>query len=590
MAENFNTGVPSLDPKELKSKLKDFLSGQSEFNSYNFDGSALSTTIDLLTKNTHYLSFIANMMARESFISRAQLKKNIVEHAQRLSYVPSSMTSPTIEADITITPDDTSNLESFIIMPENTQFTAQYDGEVVTFVTQDEYVLYLTTDNVYKRSGIVLKQGDLINERFVYDGGEQRFVISNPNIDISTLVVNVINSETDNTTNSFSKVKNITIVKPDSQVYFLYENGEGKYKIEFGDDVLGQSLVNGNIVEIKYVALNSDVVANNISDLTMITSVDGYVDADLEVKTPSYGGSLREEQETIRRSAPLAWEAQERSVTPNDYVVNLKKLFPQAKSAISWGGEDNDPPMWGNVMIAVNTTEGIILADIVKDNIKGLLKKTNVGSITPVIVDPEYVDIDIDLSIGYDATKSTTSMSEEFSKITQVVKSFSSQYLEDFERNFIDSHLTSIIKSRDPVVSCDIDISMTKHPVVSVGVEGRYVIKFNNEIEPESVEGYGFTVVSDKEDARLYDDGEGTLKIDCYCPSNEREVIVNDAGTVDYENGEISLIFKPIAVEEIDNRINVKVNPTNENVLAVRQNIFRIDNINITENQSLRVG
>lgn len=592
MPANFTTGVPSLDPSTLKEALKEFLQGQSEFTSHNFDGSALSTMLDLLTKNTHYMSFVANMMAKESFIRRAELRKNVVEHAQRLSYVPTSRTCAKAEIDVVVTPDDgTIEFPSFITLAPNTLFSGQYASEVINFANQDEYVLYLdNSSNTYLRSGVEVYQGDLIEEGFTYtSNGRSEFTLSNPNIDISTLKVSVQNSSSDTRSAPYTRVSDIVDVGPKSQVYFIYENGDGKYRIEFGDDILGKALSDGNIINVEYMAVNSDTVANGINSLSLINDIDGFVDASITVSTPSYGGSDREEIDQVRRWAPLGWEAQDRSVTASDYAVNLKKVFPQAKSAVSWGGEDNDPPRYGSMFIAINTKDGSLLVNSVKKEVVKLLKKYNVGPITPIVVDPEYVDIDLDISVGYNAIESQTSMNDEFKAIASLCSDFSDSTLEDFERHFISSDLTALIKARDAVVSADLGITVSKAFEVKVGSEIKYTIKFNNSIEAGSIEAKGFKIYPTDSDTRLYDDGSGTLKIDRLV-NGARSVVVSDAGTVDYDEGTVEFTFLPISVEDTDNVITLYAKPSEANFLAVRQDILRLSAINVTENIKLRRG
>jgi len=587
MTTNFDTGVPSLDPSVIKASLREFLKGQSEFSSYNFEGSALSTILDLLTKNTHYLAFVANMLARESFLGRAQLRRNVVEHAQRLSYRPGSKTCSTIEVTVVITPaSGTTVFPTFITMSPNTQFSGQYDTEVVHFTNQEEYTLYKNTDNTYSHSGVILKQGDLVNETFTVTS-DSRFVISNPNIDVSTLRVTVQNSATDTNLVPFTEATSIVDVGPTSTVYFLYEDDDEKFRIEFGDDVLGKSLSIGNVVNVEYMAVNSDTIANGIDALTMISDIDGFVDAAVTPDSPAYGGSERETIEQIRRWAPLGWESQDRSVTESDYVVNLMRLFPQAKSAISWGGEDNDPPMYGSVYIAVNTKDGLPLVDNVKEAIKALLKKTNVGSITPIIVDPDYGDLDLSVSVAYDSTKSLGSMADEFNAVSLICVSYSADYLEDFNRNFINSDLVAKVKARPAVVSCDITTTLTKKVTVVEGIEGRYIVKFNNPITEGSVDGTGFAVLPNSTDTRLYDDGAGTLLID-RLDGGVRKVIVENAGTVDYTTGEVDVTFYPISVTDTDSTVSITVTPSDTNILAVQKDILRINSVGVTENTKLR--
>jgi len=47
--------ISELDFDGIKANLKTFLSQQNEFTDYDFEGSGMSTLLDVLAYNTHYL-------------------------------------------------------------------------------------------------------------------------------------------------------------------------------------------------------------------------------------------------------------------------------------------------------------------------------------------------------------------------------------------------------------------------------------------------------------------------------------------------------------------------------------------------------
>ena len=88
-----NTKLTELDFENIKSLLKDYLRNNTDFTDYDFEGSALSNIVDLLAYNTHYQSFVANMVANESFLDSSILRDNVVLHAKNLGYLPRSAKS-----------------------------------------------------------------------------------------------------------------------------------------------------------------------------------------------------------------------------------------------------------------------------------------------------------------------------------------------------------------------------------------------------------------------------------------------------------------------------------------------------------------
>jgi hypothetical protein len=586
MPLNFNTGVPSLDHTHLKSDFIAFLSGQEKFNSYKFEGSALSTIIDLLTKNTHYLSYVANMMARESFLSRAVLRKNVVAHARKLSYIPNSKTCAMLYADIEVLPsEDTNVYPDYITMVANTKLVSEYDGEVVNFSNMEDVILYRTNSNTYKNTNILLYQGDLIEETFEYTNGNQKFVLTNENIDISTLQVYIIDHAESTNREKFDRITNIADVNSGSKVYYLYEDITGSYAIEFGDGVLGKTLVNGNIVSVAYMVHEDSVYANGVDSLTLVTDIDGFVDANITVNVPANGGSDRESIEQIRMRAPLAWEAQGRSVTANDYVVNLLRVWPQAKSAIAWGGEEMNPPQWGKVLIAVNPRDGIQLSQPIKNSIVNKMKDNSVLSISIEIVEPVYIDIDISLSVGFDRIKSNLTLQQEINEIVSTCYSYSNSYLNDFGQHFIESDLSARLKSRDGVNSVTIRSTLKSKVNVSVNSINICNFSFNNSIEPNSIIIDGFEVYA-VETARIKDDGQGRLYLERKL-DQDWELLQNDVGTVDYTQGKIEWNFTPVANEIGMKYVNVTAIPSLEEILAQNQIVLRFGDVKVSENVKL---
>ena len=80
--------VSELDFDSIKANLKLFLSKQSQFSDYDFEGSGMAVLLDILAYNTHYLSFNANMLANEMYIDSADTRKNIVSLGKIIRLYP----------------------------------------------------------------------------------------------------------------------------------------------------------------------------------------------------------------------------------------------------------------------------------------------------------------------------------------------------------------------------------------------------------------------------------------------------------------------------------------------------------------------
>ena len=80
----------NLDFDQIKTTLKDYLRSNPNFTDYDFEGSNLSTILDVLAYNTYITSYNANMVANEVFIDSATLRENVVALARHIGYIPRS--------------------------------------------------------------------------------------------------------------------------------------------------------------------------------------------------------------------------------------------------------------------------------------------------------------------------------------------------------------------------------------------------------------------------------------------------------------------------------------------------------------------
>ena len=97
----------NLDFDQVKTTLTDYIQSNSNFTDYDFQGSNLSTIIDLLAYNTYITSYNANMVANEVFLDSATLRENVVSLARNIGYVPKSKTASRATISFTV---DTTNV------------------------------------------------------------------------------------------------------------------------------------------------------------------------------------------------------------------------------------------------------------------------------------------------------------------------------------------------------------------------------------------------------------------------------------------------------------------------------------------------
>lgn len=555
--------ITSYDPDQLKESLIEFFSTRQGFTDFNYEGSAISTIIDLLVRNTHYIAYMANMVATESFLDSAQLRSNIVSHAQKLSYTPRSRTASTIVANLTVKPT-TPALETSITCDKNSSFIYSIDGTTYSFTNTSDVVLVKSPDGFFKAIDVELKQGLLNTQKFIYNASAPKIELANKDIDTSTLKVYVRSSQTATVRTEYAKPKNITDITQDSAVYFLSENSRGTYDIEFGKGVLGTEPLNGSIVEVEYVVVELEH-ANNLDKLIAASPISDYSDIQIDVTTAAYGGAEKTNAETIKFLAPRVYEAQERAVRETDFAALASRDFPFIKSVIAWGGEKNDPPSYGRVFISAIPHDGYVIADKVKTNIQDKMREYSM--MTTVVVDVDYIDVDLVIRVMYDQNKSSKTFEQLRTDITNTIKNYKED-IKLFERWYNDTELRKRIEKDNPVVySIESDIIFSKTVKVVPNTTQAFETKFVNRLVPGSISVLGVKAnnngkvhtITDKNGKMVLDDG----------------ITVSEVGDVDYEKGYIKFISLQLG----SNDLVIKASPVSENVYTARNFVININNI-----------
>jgi len=586
--------VSDFDFDDIKANLKSFLQDQSEFQDYDFEGSGFAVLLDLLAYNTHYLGFNANMLANEMYLDSADIRKNIVSLAKMLGYTPTSPKSPTATVDILM--NNIPTTVATITMAKGTAFTTSVDGETYQFVTNAVHTL-TPTNGVYKFSNIPLYEGTLVTFKYTADSTDvdQRFVIPSVSADTSTLKVSVQNSASDTTTSTYTLATGITSINATSKVYFLQEMEDGKFEVYFGDDVLGNKLDDGNIVILEYIVSNKDE-ANGASSFTLSGSIGGYSDVTLTTVSSAQGGAEAQTKESIRYNAPLQYSAQDRAVTTGDYETIVQSLYPNAQSVSAWGGEDDETPVYGVVKIAIKAASGSTLTNTTKTNLVTQLKKYNVASVRPEIVDPETTSILLTTNVKFDQNSANKTADTLKSDILTTLTNYNTNTLTQFDGVFRYSKVTGLIDNTDSSILSNITtLKIRKDFTPTLAVSSKYNVYFRNSLyNPHSghntaaggiLESSGFKVSGDSSTVfYLDDDGAGNIRRYSFSGAT-RVYSASNQGTIDYDTGSITInSLSVLSVENIrgeaSSKIELTVVPSSNDVVPVRDQILEIDTAN----------
>ena len=559
--------VSDLDFDAIKTNLKTFLQSQTQFQDYDFEGSGLSILIDLLSYNTHYMAYLANMSTNELYLDSADIRNNIVSLAKMLGYTPNSPRAPRASIDVVVN----NGSGTSITMAKGTTFVSNVNGTSYQYLTNED-ITTTPVDGVYTFSNVALYEGTLVKFKYTVDETDvdQKFVIPSANADTSTLKVVVQNSASDTTSATYSLSSGYSGVSSTTQAYFIQETTDGKFEVYFGDGVTGQKLVNGNVVILEYVVTNKEV-SNGANTFDLQGSVGGFTDVTITTNSNSQGGAEAEDNESVKFNAPLNFAAQDRAVTTTDYETLVKGIYPNALSVSAWGGEDDETPRYGIVKIAIKAASGSTLTDQTKLDIVNGLKKYNVASVKPEIVDPETTSILLTSNIKYDAKSTTKSATTLKSDVINTIT------IDNTDASILSNITTlKIRKNFTPIIN-----SATK-----------YDIYFRNALyNPHSghnsaaggiLASTGFKVASDATNEMfLDDDGNGNVRM-YYLVSGVKTYANSTQGTIDYATGQVTLNLLNIAsISNIRGAsstvIELTVQPASNDVIPVRDQIVEID-------------
>ena len=455
MATNLN--VTELDFADIKQNLKNFLKQQTEFNDYDFDGSGLNVLLDVLAYNTHYNALNAHYSLNESFLDSAQIRGNVVTRAKLLGYTPRSVLSPRGKVDIVVNvAAEVGTKPTVLELTRGTKLNTVVSGEEFQYVVLEtqQATLSAVSANTYQFNDVVISEGSVRELKYRVDNDieNQKFQLTDYDADTSTLRVRVQSNEESSSFDVYTKFESLKDVNSTSKVYYLQENPSGYYEVFFGDGVTGFKPTNNNIVTIDYVTTKGKE-SNGANSFSMVDNIGGFSNITVTLDTAAVGGADQETTESIRFNAPLTFISQNRAVTADDYSAIIKKEFSNIDSISTWGGEDNDPPDYGKVYIAIKPLLAEQLTTAEKTDITGaILKGKNVVSITPEIVDTNYTYLELDVAFKYNPNLTDRSSVELQSVVRDTITDYNFNNLNKFDGVFRHSQLTRAIDNSDPSI------------------------------------------------------------------------------------------------------------------------------------------
>ena len=589
------TKFTNLDFDQIKTSIKDYIRANSDFTDFDFEGSNLSVLIDILAYNTYITAFNSNLIVNETFLDSATLRENVVSLARMVGYTPRSRKCATARVSFSTT---VPNTNSTITLKSGLVCVGKNQSSSFVFSTPERITTTVNSETgVSNFSDIEIYQGTYLTQTFTIDGSlDQKFILDNSFIDTSTIRVRVRGVSDSGDGREYQKIENILNITGDSEIYLLQEIQDEKYEIIFGDGIFGKKLQNGSIVDVSYI-ITDGKDGNGASEFSFagdfVNSLNGLVipTSPITVITnvrASNGGDI-ESINSIKYFAPRLYSSQYRAVTSRDYEAIVQSLYPNTEAVFVTGGEDLDPPQYGNVFISIKPLTGDFLSDFEKRTLLSKLKSYSLSGINQQITDIKILYVEIDSSVYYN-TSQVSNIENLKTKIIDTLYTYSkSTNLNTFGGRFKYSKLVQTVDNTDYSITSNITkVKMRRNLRALIADYAQYELCFGNQfhINPEgyNIRSTGFTIFGDPDivyltdipnknpDGTLDDSGKGVLSIvKPIVETNETRVVVKSAGTVNYTTGEVMLTTIRIeSTEKENNVIEVQAFPESNDVVALK--------------------
>ena len=594
------TQVNSLEFHEIKAQLKAYLQGQSEFSDYDFEGSSLSTLLDVLAYNTYYSSINANLAINENYLDTAVLRENVVKLAKLIGYTPRSARSARATFTVVVQTiyGTGSNGRGY---PESVQINkgvfTSFIGEggvnYVFSIPKDLIVSVNTLDGKATFTDVLAYEGIFITDTFVKTESErQRFVLGNLNADTSAMTVEVTRGTI---TDAYLEATDITNVSNISKVFFLEESETKKQELVFGDGILGESLVNGDVIEATYPTsvgaapngLTGFSFAGTVKDSRNAPITSGIT---LTLTIPPDGGAQPESIDSIKYAAPKFYSSFGRAVTTKDYEVIIPQIYPNVQSIVAFGGEEADPPEYGKVIVVIKPKNADRLSISEKDAVAKKIRSYSVGAVEPKIMDPSVVYIDLATYVYFNPNETRRSQEDIKQIIYRTLETVnSSAEFNKFGGKFKYSKVGKVIDEAEPSITSNITkVKMRKNVTISLNQRFNYKICYGNRINAQleipTLETNGFKRADGGNQVYyLNDDGLGTIRLYYVTQDGSKQYIGGNWGTIDYHMGEVTINDLVITevVNSADNLIQFSVTPESNDIVSLRETYLTlgIDNL-----------
>ena len=350
--------------------LKDFiiqrLNENPKFTDQNYEGSNLSSLIDIIAYSYHVLLFYLNQTSSESLFTQASIYENMNKIVNLVGYKPTGKQTSLVPinciADSLLPVGNYTIRKYSYFLIDKIQYTVLDDFSFEKVSTNDEtietinnnLILYQGTVGeypIYTAEGLDYETFPVVVDNRV-DNSDTRFIAHN------TLSIYVKETDT-GTWKKYEEVESLYLSEGKARICEVRLNENGNYEIKFGNDSFGRKLKIGDEVAVYYIlsdntkgiisknAINGNklftfnsnkfnTIYNNTSNAEVESIITGSNNSLLNFNNPANSTTISDPEtvEEIKQNVPFLLGTNIRLVTEIDYEKYLGKTLSNVLNSI----------------------------------------------------------------------------------------------------------------------------------------------------------------------------------------------------------------------------------------------------------------
>ena len=437
----------AFDAKSLKELIQTRLNQGGVYTDQNFEGSNMSSIIDVVAYSYHLLLFYLNQTSAESMFTDTNIYENMNRIVKLIDYKPKGYQTSLLSFDLVATsqlPIDAYTIKRYSYFVAGGNYYSFVDDSTFNkTVAGNQSLNNFSSENL-------LREGQYFEYPQVLALGEdfEKVILSvrsedeniDINIDSDSIDIYIQDADT-NAITEFNETTNLFLEGPDSNVYEKRLNENGLYEFKFGNGIFGKKLnagdsiliyyiqssgetgiispgiLNGNKLNL-YITPRFELISSNIFNNTF-----NFVTQE-QIQNLNFSNTLqstepieKEGVESIRNNASKNFQLQNRIITLQDYNNFLQTNFSQVLKSFSVVNNNDYVDSYLNYFLNIGLNKP-------NDDSRVLFNQVNFNSINQanniyLFLVSKFSNVDANDNLNYVSTSQKTSIIKSFTEQQQ---------------------------------------------------------------------------------------------------------------------------------------------------------------------------